>query len=141
MRQGPFTPDGSAATTVVTNATCEVGWDGVAPVAKPVHGRVCGVGLKRLRFIAQQHAGDDVPGPIVARSIAQRSYPVLPIPGNDASFACQPSTMLHHACGTKVLPHHFVLTGELQADRSSHCLREYGRIEGDSIGTIQSIAA
>ena len=26
-------------------------------------------------------------------------------------------------------------------DRSSHCLREYGRIEGDSIGTIQSIAA
>src|ERR1700676_770009 len=141
MSQRPFTTDRSVASTATCNASCEVGWHRVALVAQLAYGWLGGARLKWLGFIPQQQAGDYVPRLIVARSVAERSYPVLTIPGDDPSIVCKASTMLHHARGTEVLPHHFVLAGELQSDRSSHRLREYGRIKGHGIGTIQSVAA
>src|SRR5579864_2531554 len=124
MSQCPFTADGSIATTAAGNASCEVGRHRVALIAKFAGRRLGRANLRQLGFIPQQHAGDNVPWLIVARSITQRSYPVLPIPDNNVSIMRQAGTMFHRTRGTEVLPHHFVLTGELQADRSSRRLRE-----------------
>src|ERR1700733_2780784 len=110
MRQCPFTPDGSAASTAATNAPGEVGWNCVALVPKLAGRGLGGGSLRQLGFIPQQHAGDDIPWLIVARPITQRSYPVFPCPGHDASIECQRGTMFPRRRGTEVLPHHFVLT-------------------------------
>src|SRR5580693_3786129 len=110
MSQCPFTADGSVATTTASNAPCEVGWHRVAVVAKVASRRLGRARLRQLGFKPQQHAGDNVPRLIVARSVAQGSCPVLPIPGYDASIAREAGTMFHHARGAEVLPHHFVLT-------------------------------
>src|SRR5579863_6233938 len=102
MRQRPFTADGSVASTAAINAACEVGWNGVAPVPQLACGWLSGAWIKWLRLITQQHAGDNVPWLIVAWSIPQRSYPVLPIPGNDSSIARQPGALFHRTRGTEV---------------------------------------
>src|SRR5580704_2601958 len=97
MSQGPFTTDGSVAATAASNASCEIGWHRVAAVAKLASRRRGRAGLRQLGFVSQQHAGDNVPRLIVARSIAHRSDPVLTIPGDDASIARKAGTKLHRA--------------------------------------------
>src|ERR1700722_3533346 len=114
MSQGPFTADRSPTDAAATNATCEVGRHRVALVAQfscRRHGRAW---LNRLRFITQQHAGDNISRLIVSWAIAPRSDPVLTIPGNDASILGKGGTMLDYTRGAQVLPHHFVLPGKLQ---------------------------
>src|SRR5580700_11649211 len=100
MSQGPFAADGSVATTAAGDTSCEVGRHGVAPVVKLAGRRLSGAGLRQLGFISQQHAGDNVPRLIVARSIAHRSNPVLAIPCDDVSILRKDGAKLNRACGT-----------------------------------------
>ena len=97
MSQGPFTTDGSIATTAASNASSEVRRHRVALVTKLAGRRLGRARLRQLRFISQQHASDNVPRLVVARTIAHRGDPVLSIPGDDASIPRKPGTKLHRA--------------------------------------------
>jgi hypothetical protein len=97
MSQGPFTTNGSVATTAASYASREVRWHRIALVAKLAGGWLGGTGLGQLGFISQQHARNNVSRLIIARPIAHRGDPVLTIPGDDVSIARKAGTKLHRA--------------------------------------------
>src|SRR5450432_1900285 len=70
MRQRPFTPDGSVATTAATDAPCEVRWNCVALIPQLACRWLGGTRPRQFGCISQQHAGDDIPWLIVAWSVA-----------------------------------------------------------------------
>src|ERR1700692_4466384 len=109
MRERALTADRSSATTGPANTSREVGRHNVALITQLASGWFCWPWLQRFRWVAGQHTADQVARLIIPRPIAQRSYPALPIPGDDAAVTRNPGSMFDHASRTQVLPHHFVL--------------------------------
>src|ERR1700719_1457129 len=97
MRESALTTDRSAAATGAANTSREVGRHNIALITQLARGWFPWPWLQRFRWVAGQHAADHVARLIIARPIAQRSYPALPIPGDDTAIRRNPCSMLDHA--------------------------------------------
>ena len=90
---------------------------------------------------SQQRTGDDVPGPVGSRTVAQARRPRLVIPRDDVAAGIERGPLIDHIRGAVILERHLVLARELHAHGLADSLREDRRVVRHGVGAVHAVAA